>query len=140
MREGLHDLLVPQHVGVRRHKGERAELPVHQKLPPELLAQHILGRLIVDGAHDVADDPDGISVFQVRLHHAVARRVVVLHAGRVHQYGASAQHDPLARVEARLLDDRPVRAALQLVRRVHVPMPKGARRRQVNLAEVPCEP
>ena len=92
----------PEDVRLRRDEGERAVLAVHEHLPAELLAQQVLGGLVVDRAYDVGDDPHGVRLLELPLDDAVARRVVVVHARRVDEHRARLERLPAARVDAHL--------------------------------------
>jgi hypothetical protein len=40
---------------------------IHEHLPAELLAQQVLGGLVVDRAYDVGDDPHGVRLLELSL-------------------------------------------------------------------------
>mmetsp|Transcript_32721 Transcript_32721/g.82540 ORF Transcript_32721/g.82540 Transcript_32721/m.82540 type:complete len:483 (-) Transcript_32721:159-1607(-) len=116
------DLRRQHDVALRRYKHHLAVLTVHQQLAAEVLAEHVLCRLVVDSTLDVGDDPDAVSVLQVVLDDLVPCIVLVVDSGCVHQRAPRLQEVPVAPLHPHPLDQRPELPLLHLVGRVHEPL------------------
>ena len=93
--------------------------------PPEVRREAVLDRLVVHRAPDVCDEKNAVRRAQRRLHYCVARRVVVVEAGRVDEPHARAELVRgrvllQQRAHARLAHDREPRHRVPAVRRVQL--------------------
>mmetsp|Transcript_45469 Transcript_45469/g.146368 ORF Transcript_45469/g.146368 Transcript_45469/m.146368 type:complete len:281 (-) Transcript_45469:708-1550(-) len=112
-------------VRLRAHKADVVHQAVHEQPPFELLAEQLLGRAVVDSAHDWCHHPDARAGSQPPLRHLVAHDVGIADARQVDQAGARAQHVPRPR-ECHVLDQRPVLGLALLALLVHKGVDRAA--------------
>ena len=115
----VDELRAVEHIALRRDEGKLAHPAALEEEAAQCERQQILGALVVACASDVRGEQHRVRRRDDALHHALARRVLVVRARNVVQTQSATQQREWSQ-QRHPLYERPEGAALGLVRRVHV--------------------